>query len=637
MYHRATILSLLVFFTATIRAQTDTLWFDAEWQLTGKPAAEFYRTTPVKENGFYRITDYYRNGAKQCEGLSQSPDDSLWQGKVVWFYPDGDTLQTAHYETGALNGQLKTFYNASQIYSIRNFVNGKEEGRYMEYYPDGSMLGELFYRDGIYNGIMTRYFRNGQVKYTGKLNNGYQDSVWTEYFDNGKMKSLIDYSMGEVKGRHYIFEEEDSSFAKLEISNDTLISAALEKRLGEHTFHRRMELTGKREHWTLSSGNILLLEYFFEGYNRAGVWTKYADDGKTVIERFAHKNSNCYFSGNVLLISHYGFGALEEKFTMTDFEPDKSEDCLTGKGEFMTTDGKRVAYRFKKGRYQSTLPQDFPRAQNMAETQEITIIDETWDDAPQIEVERLPKLSGDTLTVNDIAFTRQQGTFDGIGLTLLSHPDYQECKAAWKSLTPGENELIFFFDEDGLLKAKMGNSARIKYKRNILRLDDLSACICQLMKEEHFYYRDVKDILFYASERLFREADDVSDDDDYDNYQIVMPAAVVDAEEAEPVFVFVEDMPQFPGGDAAMLQFIRDSLSYPVEAQEKNIEGKVILQFTVFRNGSVGDIKVLWSANALLDAEAIRVVQSMPKWIPGKQRGKEVNTQYNLPIVFKLQ
>lgn len=631
------ILLLVCGICRTMSAQNDTVWFDADWNPAAKSSAEFYRPAPQKEENFFRIMDYYVNGAKQCEGLSQIQDDIQWQGRVTWFYPDGDTLQTASYDAGMLNGKFKSFYNSSQVHAERHFVNGKEEGQYRGYYPDGKISLEMNFRKGKQNGQVVKYFRNGQVQISGNKINDSNDSAWVEYFDNGKLKTLIDYSMGDVKGRHHIFEKENDSYIKLEISNGTLVSADIRKSDENHTFQRRMELNGNREHWRLYNGNDLLLEYFFEGYNRAGVWTKYANDGKMMIDRFQHKNANCYFAGNTLVVSEYGFGALQEKFTMTDFEQEKS-DCLNGKGEFMTEYGDRVKYEYKNGKYKSKIPleQRVPHASNMAEEEEITVIDYPWGEPPEIEPEWLPELTKTVFTVNEISFTQHKGTFDGIQLNILSYPDYHQCKAAWKTLLPSENELLFYFNGDGLFKAKMGNTARVKYKQDILNLNDLSACIRQLFKEEHFYFWDVKDALFYASERLFRETDD---DYDYDDYYdgVVMPAAAEDDLNAEEVFVFVEEMPQFPGGEMEMLSFIRNNLDYPREAKDKNIEGKVIIQFTVYRNGSVGDIKVLRSVHPLLDAEAVRVIAHMPKWIPGKQQGKEVNTQYNIPIVFKMQ
>ena len=109
-------------------------------------------------------------------------------------------------------------------------------------------------------------------------------------------------------------------------------------------------------------------------------------------------------------------------------------------------------------------------------------------------------------------------------------------------------------------------------------------------------------------------------------------------EEAEEVQIFtvVESMPSFPGGEAARIQFLNDNIKYPQMARESGIQGRVFVTFVVERDGSVTDVKVLRGIGGGCDEEAIRVIQNMPKWEPGKQRGKPVRVQFNMPILFKL-
>ena len=105
----------------------------------------------------------------------------------------------------------------------------------------------------------------------------------------------------------------------------------------------------------------------------------------------------------------------------------------------------------------------------------------------------------------------------------------------------------------------------------------------------------------------------------------------------EQIFQVVEEMPEFPGGMAACMKWISDNIQYPQEAKDKKEEGRVIVQFIVERDGSLTEIKVARSVSPTIDAEAVRVVGTMPKWKPGKQRGKEVRTKYSLPVSFRLQ
>lgn len=119
--------------------------------------------------------------------------------------------------------------------------------------------------------------------------------------------------------------------------------------------------------------------------------------------------------------------------------------------------------------------------------------------------------------------------------------------------------------------------------------------------------------------------------------------APVEVKEEEPeedvntVFVVVETMPEFPGGQQALFKYLNESVKYPVIAQENNIQGRVIVQFVVERDGSVTDVQVVRSVDPSLDKEAKRVISSMPKWSPGKQRGKAVRVKYTVPVNFKLQ
>ena len=102
------------------------------------------------------------------------------------------------------------------------------------------------------------------------------------------------------------------------------------------------------------------------------------------------------------------------------------------------------------------------------------------------------------------------------------------------------------------------------------------------------------------------------------------------------VFHVVEQMPQFPGGQAAMMKFIADSLRYPSVSCEHRIEGRVVVQFVVDCEGNIVNPLVVRSVDPLLDREAIRLVKLMPKWIPGKQNGKPVSLIYCVPVIFKL-
>ncbi|MBD5199474.1 MAG: energy transducer TonB [Bacteroidales bacterium] len=128
--------------------------------------------------------------------------------------------------------------------------------------------------------------------------------------------------------------------------------------------------------------------------------------------------------------------------------------------------------------------------------------------------------------------------------------------------------------------------------------------------------------------------DDINVVREYKEEVIVEEKAPVDDNQ---VFQSVEQMPQFPGGEGALLKWIGDHLRYPTMAAENNIQGRVVVSFVVTKTGKIGEVKILRARDPDLDKEAIRVVKSLPDFIPGKMNGQAVNVWYNLPVNFKLQ
>lgn len=120
--------------------------------------------------------------------------------------------------------------------------------------------------------------------------------------------------------------------------------------------------------------------------------------------------------------------------------------------------------------------------------------------------------------------------------------------------------------------------------------------------------------------------------------EVYVPPAREDDEIVEQeIFTVVESMPEFPGGPAKMMEFIAKNIKYPPMARESGIQGRVFINFVVEPNGSVSNVKVLRGIGGGCDEEAIRVVETMPKWTPGRQRGKAVRVSFNLPVRFTLQ
>ena len=107
--------------------------------------------------------------------------------------------------------------------------------------------------------------------------------------------------------------------------------------------------------------------------------------------------------------------------------------------------------------------------------------------------------------------------------------------------------------------------------------------------------------------------------------------------EETKIFTVVEQMPMFPGGDGALMGYLRDNIHYPTVAAENGVQGRVVVGFVVERDGSITDVNILRGVDPSLDREAMRVVKSMPKWTPGKQNGSAVRVKYQVPVSFRLQ
>ena len=145
------------------------------------------------------------------------------------------------------------------------------------------------------------------------------------------------------------------------------------------------------------------------------------------------------------------------------------------------------------------------------------------------------------------------------------------------------------------------------------------------------------------TETAFGQKDNEKGTEDRNVTKTLKDEVVVEKKEEEPkevkeeVFRSVEQMPQFPGGEAALMKYLQSHINYPPMAAENNVQGRVVVQFVVDKTGKVGEVKVVRSVDKDLDKEAVRVCKSLPKFTPGRQNGQAVSVWYTLPVTFKLQ
>ena len=186
----------------------------------------------------------------------------------------------------------------------------------------------------------------------------------------------------------------------------------------------------------------------------------------------------------------------------------------------------------------------------------------------------------------------------------------------------------------------------------VYELEELEQLVAEetVMNSEKFTAYEMEDD---APDQVTKTQDEVAQSDvaigaiDYDQgsdeaeHVLKVNEKVVDevppAVEETKVFDVVEQMPQYKGGDQALMDYLNKSIKYPVIAEENGIQGRVVCTFVVERDGSITDVKVVRSVDPSLDKEAVRVLKAMPKWIPGKQNGSAVRVKYTVPVTFRLQ
>ena len=179
------------------------------------------------------------------------------------------------------------------------------------------------------------------------------------------------------------------------------------------------------------------------------------------------------------------------------------------------------------------------------------------------------------------------------------------------------------------------NYDKSNYNLGDLNLDDLEEEIIPITKQEKKPPPPPPpppEIIEIVEDEVEIEDELEIEDTESDEDEIIE----IEEEDDDEFFMVVENMPEFPGGDLGLMKYIQKNVKYPPIAKEYNITGKVYVQFIVDKSGTVTNVKVVRGVDKNLDAEAVRVVKSLPKYKPGKQRGKPVRVMFTIPINFTL-
>jgi protein TonB len=211
----------------------------------------------------------------------------------------------------------------------------------------------------------------------------------------------------------------------------------------------------------------------------------------------------------------------------------------------------------------------------------------------------------------------------------------------------GEQEKVFIDITENAEEPEQ-EQARLEQETPEQREDVLSSVrVTELQIVEDDKVRPEDEILtqdeINQTDKVFASTNVDNGQDDRARFQTAVEDVVVEKpvekpkEVKEEIFTVVEQMPQFPGGDAALMKYLSSHINYPPMAAENNVQGKVILQFVVEKDGHIGEVVIARSVDKDLDKEATRVVKSLPKFTPGRQNGHPVRVWYTLPVNFKLQ
>ena len=171
--------------TSTAQVEKDTLWFDANWDSSTKSQASYFRPKPNKKANGFIWKDFYFSGAKQMEAVSLKENEEVFDGKVTWYFENGNVMQTVNYKNNVLSGERKNYYESGPLKSQYSYENGNIEGDWVSYHENSKLSESGTYKSGTRNGEWKEYHKNGKLKGEGSYNDGKKTGVWKMYYYDG--------------------------------------------------------------------------------------------------------------------------------------------------------------------------------------------------------------------------------------------------------------------------------------------------------------------------------------------------------------------------------------------------------------------------------------------------------------------
>lgn len=559
-----------------------------------------------------KVTTYYEKGKKESSGKVKN-----YKKQGTWKYWDeqGNLVKTIQFTNDQKNGLYTEYFKDGKISTQGNYQADLKTGTWTSYYQGGKKSSELNYANNQFNGLEQWWYEDGNLREQSTYENGVIVSRYTWYY-GGKKKAIETYKNGLAEGTWRLYPDPADSHDTLPASVDEYSGGKrtgvhrsyANGRLSDEIHYQNDKLDGEYKKWD-NTGNLGVSENY-KGGVRDGL-CRYFNRGKLIREA-TYSNGKIngtekeYYNGSEpTRISWYYQGRLDSVYTyFSNGKPETTRVYRYLPGfvrteefsvytEYDSTGHKllRGGYHFeaKNGMWTTFYPDGKIKSETPYDSGKIKGTYKKWyaNGKPLIEMEC-------------------------DGNTVVAPPKIWDEKG--KLLKPGSKQYQELLDS-----SKPG----------------------EVYNDPNQYHLNRTQLL---TDRIKVEPPPVQDDAPPPLHQVdeVLPSQqqnVQGEEEPEQVFTYVEEQPEFPGGNDSLQAFLKRNIHYPQMEKEMQKQGTVFVTFVVENDGSITDVKVAKEVPGApgLSKEAVRVVSSMPKWKPGKMNGRAVRVQYTMPVKFVLQ
>lgn len=560
-------------------------------------------------------------------------------------------------ENGVKTGTWKYWNTFGLLVKEETYVNGALQGSYHEYYDDEDLMmiwmnteevKQKIYRKGVYKKVCLPQQKSGNTGYlktSGWYKGGEKDSVWSFQNYQGRVYRQCTYAHNRLNGLCVEFKADGTRLTEATYRNDTL-----------HGPSRRF-----------LAGEIVAIGQYFGGQKR-GLWTEISDNE---IAEYTYRddvlNGPCTTytrQRRPKEICTYRDGVKQGRFMFFSLDPESQGSYCTGqymdgvqKGiirwydkEGHCLDETEAQNLKRQGRYTAFHPDGSIRIRGFyANGQPDSVWTEYtpdgklfsisnyvrnkpegkqtqwWPDGKTIKSEsNYVKGTLTQMLVYDEKGRKQQESYyehDTIKQRITYYPSGRKKSAFSKPDATSMLEEHWFANG----------------KRMLVRTWDRE----KNTRQEHWYTDSGKEVKYDAFCRLYpgmAETLLLQDEEFRAPFPVSSaPVSLITELDDDALLTIAEVMPEFPGGDGAMREFLIHNLRYPELAREMNIQGRVFLEFVVEKDGSLSGLTVIHGVHELLDQEALRVLRKMPPWTPGKMDSKPVRCKIRIPVTFKLE